>query len=355
VEDAKVLQEAVGYTLKNGYIYQKAFMLVGDGANGKSTFLSLVIIFLGPKNVSSISLQDLVSHKFAIAELFGKRANIFDDLSHDALKRTGQFKMATGGGMLKGEKKFQHPFFFKNDAKLFFSTNRVPEAYDNTTAFFRRWVLINFPNQFMGDDADPHLLEQLTTDEELSGFFNWALEGLKRLDRQGGFSYTSTIDEVQRQYERMSNPLKAFKEDHLRKDPNAITPKNDLYRAYVNYCIDNGLPAKAKNAFSMELYRVMPQIAETRIRKGKTRTQCWKGVKYSEEIIVESPDLPDQGDEDSQGSQGGQGSTVFKPMKTCAACGIPLNDETGKFVDSQTMRYYCRQHYVANRRAEEGK
>ena len=87
-----------------GYPHQSAFILVGDGGNGKSPLLSLLTEFLGPENVSSISLQDLVNHKFTAAELFGERANIYDDLSSDALKRTGQFKMATGGDMLKGEK-----------------------------------------------------------------------------------------------------------------------------------------------------------------------------------------------------------------------------------------------------------
>ncbi len=91
-----------------GYPHQSAFILVGDGGNGKSPLLSLLTEFLGPENVSSISLQDLVNHKFTAAELFEERANIYDDLSSDALKRTGQFKMATGGDMLKGEKKFKN-------------------------------------------------------------------------------------------------------------------------------------------------------------------------------------------------------------------------------------------------------
>ena len=88
--------------------HQSAFILVGDGGNGKSPLLSLLTEFLGPENVSSISLQGLVNHKFAAAELYGERANIYDDLSSDALKRSGQFKMATGGDMLKGENKFKN-------------------------------------------------------------------------------------------------------------------------------------------------------------------------------------------------------------------------------------------------------
>jgi len=294
--DATILQEAIGYVFKRGYRYQKAFMLVGDGANGKTTLLALLICFIGPENVSSISLQDIVSSRFAAAELYGKMANIYDDLSQNALKRTGQFKMATGGGRMKGERKFKNPFFFVNEGKMFFSTNQIPDADDNTIAFFRRWIIMNFPNKFLETDprTDPDLLEKLTTEEELSGFFNWALEGLRRLDGQGGFSHSKTVDEVQEQYERMSSPIKAFRIDHLEINPESVIPKDELYAHYVEYCVENQLPAKAKNIFSMLLYRELPKISETRIREEGKRIQCWKGITFCETKIDKSPDQPDR-------------------------------------------------------------
>lgn len=315
-KDEKILQEATGYLLKRGYPYQKAFMMVGDGANGKTTFLNLLIRFIGADNVSSISLQELVSSRFAAAELYGKMANIYDDLSQNALKRTGQFKMATGGGRMKGERKFRNPFFFVNDAKMFFSANQIPEADDTTIAFFRRWTIINFPNKFVGDDADPDLLEKLTTEDELSGFLNWALEGLKRLNQQGDFSHSKTVDEIQEQYERMSSPIKAFRIDHLEIAPESLIPKDELYTLYVEYCIKNQLPAKAKNIFSMLLYRELPNIAETRIREKKKRVQCWKGVRFCETKIEEDPDRLDQDDQTSLAEEIEKLITISRKIKT---------------------------------------
>ena len=149
-EDVVVLQELAGYCLWKDYPIQKAFALVGEGSNGKSTFLRLLTKLLGKENVSSISLQDLVNNRFAVANLYGKLANIFADLPPEILKDTAKFKMLTGGDIITAEKKFKNPFKFYNYAKLIFSCNRLPVTYDDTTAFFRRWVIINFPNTFDG-------------------------------------------------------------------------------------------------------------------------------------------------------------------------------------------------------------
>jgi putative DNA primase/helicase len=350
-EDMKVLQEAYGYCLKHGYPYQKAFIFVGDGANGKSTTFRLLINFLGAENVSSVSLQDLVYHRFMPAELYGKMVNVYDDLPNITLKHTGKFKMATGDGFLTVERKHRDPFQFFNEAKMFFSCNQLPKIDDNTIAFFRRIIIINFPNKFMGDHADPDLLADLTTEEELSGLLNWALEGLERLEKRGAFSYSSTVDEVQRQYERMSNPIKAFRLDHLLIQSESWIEKDELYGLYIEYCINNGLPAKTKGVFSQLLHKEMGKALENyRPRINGRRVPCWKGIKYVENKVVSCPDQADQG---TQGGQGGQPSEpLSRPGKSrCAFCGIPLNAETGKFMDPRTMRYYCRSHFK-NRASE---
>jgi len=72
-------------------------------------------------------------------------------------------------------------FPFVNRAKLTFSCNVVPEVYEDTTAFFRRWIIIQFPHTFDSAKADKDLPKKLTTAEEFSGILNFALEGLNRL------------------------------------------------------------------------------------------------------------------------------------------------------------------------------
>ncbi|MFQ6077358.1 MAG: bifunctional DNA primase/polymerase, partial [Candidatus Bathyarchaeia archaeon] len=75
-EDIPVIKEAIGYTLYRDYRIQKAFMFLGEGANGKSTLLLVIAHLLGEENISSRSLQELSSDRFAAADLYGKLANL---------------------------------------------------------------------------------------------------------------------------------------------------------------------------------------------------------------------------------------------------------------------------------------
>jgi len=272
--DILLIQEMAGYCLYRDYSLDKAFLLIGEGSNGKSTLLNLLTKFLGKENVSSISLQDLDTNRFAVAELHGKLANVYADLPDRALNHTGKFKMLTGGDIISAERKFKGHFTFINYAKLIFSCNKVPESRDDTTAFYRRWIMINFPNKFEGENINPNILEEISTEEELSGLLNWALEGLRRLLKNGHFSNSITTEEIREQYIKQSNPVLAFVEDRLISDSQGEISKDELYRLFCDYCEEVGLPTKAKNVFGRELPRYIA------VDSGQTRDKgtVWRGI-----------------------------------------------------------------------------
>jgi len=278
-EDVRILEEVMGFCLYRVYFIAKALMLVGEGSNGKSTWLSLVKRFLGPRNVSGRSLFDLEEHRFAKADLHGKLANIYADLPDRALYRTGMFKMLTGRDLIAAEKKFRDTFHYVNYAKLLFSANKVPEAYDDTAAFFRRWIIIVFPNTFTGDRADPHILDRLTTPEELSGLLNLALAGLKRLLENGEFSHSKTTEEIKDDYIRKSSPIAAFIMDCLDADPDAFIVKKELYNVFTEYCRRLKLPTVTQDTF----FKNMPQhaaVADYRPKVEGRRYYTFKGIRY---------------------------------------------------------------------------
>lgn len=279
-EDIPVAEEIIGYCLLKDTPFHKAICLIGDGANGKSTFLMLLRRFLGPENTTSISLQALAENRFAAAELYGKLANIYADLPDEALRRTGTFKMVVSGDPITAEKKFQNPFTFRPYAKLIFSANKLPETRDDTDAFFRRWILIDFPNKFEGDKADPKILEKLTTPEELSGLLNLALKALKRLLDQGGFSYGKTTSQLREIYIRMSDSVGAFIMDEIEVSANDYIRKKELYSRYCEYCRENKLPAVSEQTFHKNIHKY---VTVTEIRPaGDGRARAWKGIKFKE-------------------------------------------------------------------------
>ncbi len=254
-DDLKAVQEFIGSLLWKAYPTQRAWLQVGEGANGKDALDRVLATLLGPGNVAHRSLQELENNRFAKAELYGKLADIYSDLPDAALKTTGTFKTLTGEGSLAAERKFQNAFTFNNHAKLIFSCNKIPASPDDSDAFFRRWFITTFPNTFLGDKADTQIVAKLTTPEELSGILNWALEGLKRLRSQNWqLSHSKSVEEVREDYIRKSDPVKAFVMDCCLPDADGKVAKEILYNAFIRFCELRKLPAVVRDTF----YRRLP-------------------------------------------------------------------------------------------------
>jgi len=283
-DEIKRLQEIFGYCLLRNYHIQKAFMFLGEGANGKSTVLNLLKTMIGDENVSSVSLQELCEDRFAAANLYEKMANIYPDLPDKTLTKTGMFKILTGGDTISAQKKFKDHFNFVNHAKLIFSANKLPESRDDTNAYFRRWEFINFPYTFYGKKCDTKILSKLTTQIELTGLLNWSLAGLRRLLKNGCFSNSIAVDEMREKYQRLSSPIAAFVMDFLEISPQKYVFKDDLYAVFVQYCVKNGLPIVAKQTFSAKLHEHV-RVTEYRPDKHperEKRDRAWLGIDFSD-------------------------------------------------------------------------
>jgi putative DNA primase/helicase len=242
-----------------------------------------MIRFLNPENISNATLYDLVSNRFAVADLYLKLANISPDIASDELKRTGKFKALTGNDRIRAEKKNRDAFHFRSHAKLTFLTNQLPKTPDETRAFFRRWLIITCPNTFIGDQCDPNILDKLTTPEELSGLFNWAIKGLIRLMKNGTFTKSNTAEEIQIEYELLSNPVKAFTENCIEFDGETATSKDDAYYAYRQFCRIRGYTSKLKPTLGKELKPQFPAMIEGKrdIRGKGKREHSWIGIRLN--------------------------------------------------------------------------
>lgn len=200
VKHLGIIVRLLGYCLYRTARYEKAFMLNGEGSNGKSTFIKVLCALLGEDNVSNVSLQELNSDRFAAAEIEGKLLNALADLKADRVKDTGNFKMLVSGDRLRGQRKYQQPYNFKPFAKLVYSANKIPETDDDSYAYYRRWIVIPFNRTFEGGNNNTNLIDKLTTESELSGLLNVALVGLKKLKEDGGFTGADDVEEIRKQY-----------------------------------------------------------------------------------------------------------------------------------------------------------
>ena len=264
-DDIPLLQEWVGYNLWiYGYPSQKAMLLVGDGGNGKSTFIGIIEAMVGRENRSAVSLHELEENRFARHDLYGKAANLYPDLPDKDLKSTGIFKMLTGGDPIRAEDKNVKAFTYHNVAKLTFSCNAVPRVPEDSAAYFRRWLIVEFPYSFEGSGKEDRDLKDrlIENPEEMSGFLNWAIEGLNRLRaNKWHFSNGKTVETVREDYIVRSDPYKAFVMHCIDVESGTFETKQNIYEAYRKHCEKHKVTARTLESFFKNFRYNFPQGA----------------------------------------------------------------------------------------------
>lgn len=253
---AKLLQEIAGYCLSSSVKFQKAFIFLGKGNNGKGVFVSALENILGPSLRSALTIEDFQS-PFGPAGLEHKRLNVIDEIS-DNYFRSDFLKRITGGSTLEADVKFKARRQFRPTAKILFTVNQLPRIDDTTYAIYRRLTIIKFNRIFKGREVDAHLQEKLS--EEASGILNWCLEGYVRLMMTNEFTHHP---EVARSIEEMNESNSYVVRFLLSKDVELATLGSenfthstgveDLYRAYRDYCGKLGGRMKGIVSFQHEL------------------------------------------------------------------------------------------------------
>ena len=265
-EDIILIQEWIGFILYNKYFEKKGVIFFGEKDTGKTITLSLISEFLGENNIISLSLQKIAYGKeFDLLYLKDKYANIFDDLGDKDINDSGGFKIATGGGSITGEYKFGDKISFKTFAKLMFACNKIPAIKDiDDDAYFGRWMPIAFDNQIKEEEQDKKLMNKLKTKDEISGLFNLAIKGFKRLRKNNKFSFNKTSGEIKQIMQRSSHPLTAFAQDCLIQDNGNRVTKDELFKAYSNWCEKENKARFTKTKLSQNLERFVPYIISSR-------------------------------------------------------------------------------------------
>lgn len=288
--DAQPLaDEFLGYLLRPTTKYQKAFMLVGEGANGKSTFLSMLTELLSPRNVSNVALQDLVGNRFAAAELQWKLANIYADLPSSGLEESDVFKAVVAGDTIKVERKFGHPFKLRPTARLIFSANDLPRSRDLSNAYFRRWIIIPFPNTFEGAAAKKGLLSELCTDEARAALLLRAIKGLRRLEEQQEFSACPSVQAACQAYRTQCDSAYEFLTTAIERDQDFSLGKSKIYERYTEWCSSAGIHNPvSQRAFNKRLQEVF-RVAEKRDTLGR---RVWPGLRLRDDFERNTDDSP---------------------------------------------------------------
>jgi putative DNA primase/helicase len=256
---------------------------VGEGANGKSVWLTLLETFLGRENVTTLSLHRIEADKFAAARLVGRLCNIGTDLPTAALAGTSMLKALTGGDTITAERKYEASFEFRPYARLLFSANSAPRSDDATHGFFRRWLCIPFNRTF--DESSPDTVPRAVLDArlsepgELSGLLNRALEALPVI-RTGRFTESASTRAALREFQAVTDPFAVWLEQATVEHPDAMVPKDRLRSAYAQICQEAGRSIMREEQFTAALKRLRPKVEPAKRRLNGKLTPVYLGLGF---------------------------------------------------------------------------
>lgn len=250
-----LLEEAIGYCFYRRNELRKSFILTGDKKNGKSTFLAMLKELLGDENTAALDLGELAD-RFSSASLFGKLANIGDDIGDEFIANPATFKKIVSGDRIKGENKGQKEFFFNPYCKLLFSANNIPRIKDKSGAVLDRLVIIPFDARFSRDDPDfdPYIKYKLIQEDALEYLILLGIRGLKRVLENQRFTKSDKVAKSIQEYEETNNPiLLFFKEIDIDEIVNEST--KEVYQKYNEFCLANSFTPMSNIEFSKQIKR----------------------------------------------------------------------------------------------------
>lgn len=279
-EIRSILEEIIGACFYRSNILAggKAFILTGEGANGKSTFISVLNTILGNDNISALDMKNL-GERFSTVRLYKKLANIGDDISDEFNSDVSTFKKIVTGDRIEAEEKGQPKFEFNPYCKLVFSANVIPRIRDKTGAAQRRLLIVPFnavlSKETLGDDFDPQITWKLKRQESIEYFIKLGVEGLKRVLENKEFTNSTKVQKELDEYAERNNPVLSFIKECEDEDIAIVNePLNEVYEKYQGYCIRNGYTSLAKNEFSKQIQRNL-NLKTFRTRINKVQTQVF--------------------------------------------------------------------------------
>lgn len=246
-----VLQEFIGYVFTDLNL-ETVLLLYGSGANGKSVFIDVISAMLGVDNVSSYSLQSLTAiDSYSRANLANKLLNC--DQEANGKMGTSILKQLASGQPVEARIIYKEPFIMTKYAKLLFACNELPKEVEQTNGFFRRWKVIPFEQTIPQHEQNINLANEIIRDE-LSGVFNWALEGLQRLIKNNKFTPCQAIDDQNNEFRRQSDNVAVFADDKEYKPGNIMDmPLKQMFEIYRAFCLESGFHAVSIRKFAERL------------------------------------------------------------------------------------------------------
>jgi P4 family phage/plasmid primase-like protien len=282
-ESIDTLQEMFGYIISGDTRQQKFFNLIGPRRSGKGTINKVLVELLGQHNTVAPQLEELCD-TFGLQPWLGKLLASFTDARAPERNRSAvvsQLLRIVGGDTVTVNRKNKEAWNGYLPTRLVVYSNEVLQLTENSNALTGRMIVLRMNQTFMHKE-DTNLFPRLA--QELSGIFNWAMEGLKRrLARGGHFIQPKSGESLLELMAEIGNPIGSFVEDALEFDPLGTVPKDDVFSCFKRWALAKSLPPGTELAFKRRFLAATQehQIDVDIDRTNGGRIHIYRGVKLN--------------------------------------------------------------------------
>jgi P4 family phage/plasmid primase-like protien len=292
-EHVKTLYQILAYCLLADYPMNRIFCFIGAGMNGKSKFLELLRKFIGETNVTATELDTLISSRFEVTRLYKKLICQMGETNFSEMNKTSVLKKLSGGDMIGFEYKNKTPFEDINYAKIIISTNNLPTTTDKTIGFYRRWLIIDFPNQF---SEKKDILKDIPKEEyEALAFKSIGL--LQELLTVKEFHNEGSIEERMKKYEDHSDPLEKFMKEFTKDAPDGYIWKFEFEKRLNEWCKENRFRQISEVGIGKKMkdkgFQQQSKQSDWFIDGHKKLLRAWVGITWDDKVRVNEKNLQD--------------------------------------------------------------
>src|SRR5699024_905863 len=213
----KNIYEMFGAVLSPKLLVPKMFYLYGRSAhNGKSTLLFMIQkTFNTGNDISAVSPQKLAATTFAGSSIYGKIANIVDDLPSDVIEDSGLLKTIITGGYIEIEAKGKDSHTVQMTTPCITASNHYPSFKENGTQINKRLYIIPFDHDFMNDPeclSEFESMELLEKESAKEYVLKLAVDALKEMSTRSGNILTPNekVEEAKQSFSEHNDPLADF-------------------------------------------------------------------------------------------------------------------------------------------------
>ena len=284
---ADFLQRSLGYALTGDTSQECMFILYGaTSRNGKGTAMETFLKIMG--DYGKTSNPDMLAAKFRggntggpseeVARLVGSR---FVNISEPEKKITfnaALVKRMTGNDTINARFLNENSFDFVPVFKIFINTNYLPNVNDMTLFQSGRLKIIPFNRHFEEGEQDQGLKGQFAKPENLSGIFNWCLEGYKKYCKQG-LEVPDAVKRATEDYKDDSDRIGQFIEAWIEKDETSELRTSAAYQLYAKWCEENGYSSENQKNFKNAI-GVHFKITRKRPKDGGGQTTMILGCRF---------------------------------------------------------------------------